>query len=400
MPDSPDFTLVRIRVKRLMGWTSVGAISFLEKKRRSKSIADIQKELNNPSLYGFEGQDEKKRSFNMSIEKGLEEAEKILTWIEGIERKKEEKKEYQRLKGSLNGLQKYLESYPSSHNEEAVLVEFSDLLMRNWKYRKEELEKGYGGISEEEKQGLSAVYRIIHQENYQHSNSFVQIPANLNQIVQSTIFLLEHLNGEKEEATRIELLEILKSFVQKSKVFVSFAETDLGQIQWMIDCLDRDPRVELLIYTDHTKNPYGGNIKSFILDSIRKSDRVLLMISSNSLNSQWVGFEVLSTLFTENLLSNQKLIPVDLDGAIWNDDFVQSARSEIQYEIERLTRRIQDNETYGHLDSFTEFEKREMLSDLKNRFGKIYYEIKNRNVLKLESLDKTCPDFLDRILGN
>lgn len=106
--------------------------------------------------------------------------------------------------------------------------------------------------------------------------------------------------------------------------FISYNQTDEEFARRLHDRLQG---AGIRCWLDKKKMRPGDPIERSIYDGIRTYDKILLCCSENSLQSWWVENEIEKTLEVERQLYKDtgekllKIIPLDLDGHIWEKDY-------------------------------------------------------------------------------
>lgn len=116
------------------------------------------------------------------------------------------------------------------------------------------------------------------------------------------------------------------------QVFISYNHKDQLQTRLIKGELEKEG---IRVFMDISDMPAGMFIDKFIDSSIQQSNFILAVISKNSLMSGWVSKEVTAG-FLANRITNKKVIPVQLDNAIFDSDFYFEAMQAIDAKIEEL----------------------------------------------------------------
>lgn len=96
----------------------------------------------------------------------------------------------------------------------------------------------------------------------------------------------------------------------KLRIFLSYSRRDLEATDVLVDALERSG-FEVLI--DRRDLPYGEEWQAELADFIRNSDTVIWLVSSHSLSSQWVNWEL-----GEVQRLNKRLVPVAIGPFDWD----------------------------------------------------------------------------------
>jgi len=92
---------------------------------------------------------------------------------------------------------------------------------------------------------------------------------------------------------------------QKIRVFISYARTDMGFADAIVEVLEKHD-IEVLI--DRRDLPYGEEWKPELLDFVRRSDAVVFIVSPRSIASRWCGWEV-----EQVKAESKRLVPIVLE---------------------------------------------------------------------------------------
>jgi hypothetical protein len=95
-----------------------------------------------------------------------------------------------------------------------------------------------------------------------------------------------------------------------AKIFISYSHQDKGFVQSIMDQINTTHH-EIVI--DNQDFEIGSPINHTILKSIAEAEFILVFLSSNSVNSNWVLKEIYSSLYCELKDKQTKLIPCIID---------------------------------------------------------------------------------------
>ncbi len=105
----------------------------------------------------------------------------------------------------------------------------------------------------------------------------------------------------------------------RPKLFISYRHADKTDAQRVKKFLE-DNGIAVIIDSTHLKA--GGNIREFIIKSIKESDATLSLVSKRSLSSPWVSMESELTLNHEMWSEGSKFIACSLDAEFFQTGFV------------------------------------------------------------------------------
>ena len=138
--------------------------------------------------------------------------------------------------------------------------------------------------------------------------------------------------------------------------FISFSSNDLDFTERLHTDLDREG-VRCWIYTKDMK--IGDKIRPIIDQSIRLRDKLLVVLSKESIKSEWVEDEVEAAFEKEQKRRETVLFPVRIDDAAMETEVAWAAKI-------RRTRHIGDFRNWKDYDSYQKaFEK--LMRDLKGK---------------------------------
>lgn len=178
------------------------------------------------------------------------------------------------------------------------------------------------------------------------------------------------------------------------KTFISYNHKDQSTAFKVRDYL-QDKGVDVIL--DQDDMAAGRSIMEFIQESIKKADAVLSIVSSNSLQSGWVGQESVASLYAV-WLADKKFIPVALDGVAFDSKFQIEALTNLKKKIESIDEDIKTIRELGS-DARDLEEDRRRITDLKNDFSKILQRLKSVLMLDIsgDNFDKNMPKVLNAL---
>ena len=103
--------------------------------------------------------------------------------------------------------------------------------------------------------------------------------------------------------------------IQFYSAFISYSHANEGFAQRLHDKLQGRG---IRCWLDKKKIQIGQKILRVVLDAIRLHDRVILCCSRASLTSNWVQTEIEETLAKEEKADREILLPLNLDGYLFN----------------------------------------------------------------------------------
>jgi uncharacterized protein YjbI with pentapeptide repeats len=133
---------------------------------------------------------------------------------------------------------------------------------------------------------------------------------------------------DEEQVTQI-IYEINRIYcdqpIQYYSCFISYSNKDLDFAKRVHDDLQNNG-VRCWLATEDMK--IGDEFRKTIGQQIRLRDKLLIILSENSIQSEWVGDEVEKALAEEKEQGTLKLFPINLDNAVFktNDDWAEKIR--------------------------------------------------------------------------
>lgn len=137
------------------------------------------------------------------------------------------------------------------------------------------------------------------------------------------------------------------------RVFISYSTRD-KEHAIRVKCFLEKSNIDVII--DRESIHPGGDIKSFISNSILNSEATISIVSKNSLLSSWVAWETIQTLNKESD-DKRKFIPLFIEDSFMDRDFTGKALDEIDKEINQIVEifKIRLNKRTGFADLYGEF---------------------------------------------
>lgn len=126
---------------------------------------------------------------------------------------------------------------------------------------------------------------------------------------------------------------ILKTVKTKyrTRVFISYSSIDIDVVKQIEERLNE---VQIEVVRDENSGKAGQKIENFI-DTIKTVDSVLLIVSENSLQSFWVGKEIVTTL-----QNGKHLIPCYLDKKFIEETFWEDLKIKIKNTVDEIVQKI------------------------------------------------------------
>jgi hypothetical protein len=156
-------------------------------------------------------------------------------------------------------------------------------------------------------------------------------------------------------------------------VFLSYSQNDTSRVAQLRNALGA---LGVSIRIDTESMVPGQPIRSFILDSIRRTEATLWVVSEASLVSGWVANEIALTLHDLELWNKRKLVACYLDDEFLSPDFRLSATDKIDArlaQIDALMPRYRDK----HIDTNDLNAEKSRLHELRTNLGILLDRIKN-----------------------
>ena len=152
------------------------------------------------------------------------------------------------------------------------------------------------------------------------------------------------------------------------------------------------------VILDSASMQAGTSINQFITNSIKASNAIVSLVSTNSLSSGWVCIETVNTLVYKDFFPEQKLIPCALDKQfLENQDFVDDTMKMLEQKITNLKKKIAErNGSTVDLD-----EKKNRLQFLHDSLPKIVLHLDTTFCIDMAAgkLETNFPLLLEAILN-
>jgi hypothetical protein len=131
--------------------------------------------------------------------------------------------------------------------------------------------------------------------------------------------------------------EVYRRFVTKVKtVFISYSNKDSDFARKLNNTLEKN---RIITWID-LKMPPGKDLMRFIKESVRGSDHTVLVVSKNSLESDWVYKEFMETLIHEHVMETKKFLPVCIDTTVYGKDYQMKLVNDIVDRLKNVSRNI------------------------------------------------------------
>lgn len=210
----------------------------------------------------------------------------------------------------------------------------------------------------------------------------------------SILYLLRQLYPRSIQKVANLPNELQGKATKQNVVFISYSHGDANIARQVVSHLE-DSGLEVLI--DEEDMTAGISIMEFIQQSIKKSDVVVSILSSKSLNSGWVGQESIALMYAA-WLADKKFIPVKLDDVAFDIDFQITAQENIIQKIQDLETKIRKLRELGG-DSRAFDDDRNRLFELKNNLGQIIQRLKSVLMVDItgENFQPSMRKVLERI---
>lgn len=161
------------------------------------------------------------------------------------------------------------------------------------------------------------------------------------------------------------------------KVFISYNHNDHFVMRAVKDELEK---AGIQVHVDVNNMNAGESIQGFIDEAFKNNDVVLSIISRNSLLSGWVNKEMTTARVLNTF--NKNWIPVSIDDACFNNDFVFEANTIIEKKMSDLKEQIMKALSANiSISSFTDELKRQ--EDLKSNISGNIAELKGLLVVDI-----------------
>jgi len=142
----------------------------------------------------------------------------------------------------------------------------------------------------------------------------------------------------KEWILRFHANNILPSF---KSVFISYSHQDSTIALKIKEKLENE---NIKITMDVNKLYPGMNFKRFIIDSIKKTEVTILIVSENSLESPWVGYETIKTINREEFTEDKKFVGCFIDKDFLSENVLLKKTEKIKKKIKKIRKIILKHE--------------------------------------------------------
>lgn len=147
-----------------------------------------------------------------------------------------------------------------------------------------------------------------------------------------------------------DMLDLFRSWVDNpehmASVFISHAHDDKPFARRLYEALQAHG---VRCWLDEKELKIGSDIEAEVVNAIGRHDKLILCCSEKSLSSTWVAHEIDRAFRREKETGQLVLLPLDLDGFVFNGDWTVRQRTTCEQIGERLVGDFRDWE--GH-DSF------------------------------------------------
>ena len=156
------------------------------------------------------------------------------------------------------------------------------------------------------------------------------------------------------------------------KVFISYSQQEKSAALEVKKFLENEGCAVII---DAEDMGAGNSIMAFIQNSIKTCDVVISMVSSHSLQSDWVGGESVAAMYAV-WLADKKFIPLRLDNVAFDIDFQIAAQETLNNNIKALKAKIKKLEGLGG-DARAFQDDLNRMNELKNNMGIILQRLKS-----------------------
>jgi TIR domain len=162
------------------------------------------------------------------------------------------------------------------------------------------------------------------------------------------------------------------------KVFISYNVLDSVYVAKIVDYFKG---TDIDYFIDSEAMMPGENIKQRVEKEIKKCDYFLIVLSQNSLASNWVLLESFFA-YMKKRVDRGKLLPVIIDDYLFNDTFVTGIVVDKQRQVDEIDLKIEElkkiSAGFTHL-----MDKRNMLTDFKNKFDVLIKDYRDSSVTNI-----------------
>jgi hypothetical protein len=118
---------------------------------------------------------------------------------------------------------------------------------------------------------------------------------------------------------------------------VSYCHADESFVQSLVAALES---ASIDVTVDYRTLRLGDSIDDFIKKAVRGTERTIIVVSQGSLRSPWVMAEFLETVLYEQFTDTARLVPIHLDGAVFDPDLPIEIDKELETKIGEVDDRI------------------------------------------------------------
>lgn len=166
----------------------------------------------------------------------------------------------------------------------------------------------------------------------------------------------------------------------KPTVFISYSSKDDERA---MDLLKRLEAEGIEVWIDEKSIETGSPLDDAIRDFIIDCDYTVVLISKNSLKSNWVNQEIVQTLQTERVQRRRKLLPILFDKNFLEDDFQIELVGRVSQELRELSEKIMRLDGMAS-DSQNLNQKKSRLHKYKANLDQVFNYLNNTNVKPAE----------------
>ncbi|MVM32734.1 TIR domain-containing protein [Spirosoma sp. HMF4905] len=164
----------------------------------------------------------------------------------------------------------------------------------------------------------------------------------------------------------------------KATVFVSYSHTDNTDLKVVTQLTNALKQANIKVVIDDESMQPGTLISQF-MERVQDVDKVVVILSENSLQSPYVGFEIM-----HSLEKKIKLIPCFLDKRFLEADFVMQVKSVVRIKIQEIRDQIKERQDADDLDGAYDLMR---LLQLWQNFGRnldeLFDELQGRKCISL-----------------
>lgn len=176
------------------------------------------------------------------------------------------------------------------------------------------------------------------------SKSALNLTIRFKALMHQLPFIQSLINISKDNEAKNDLIKLKKRWGQlrKTSVFISHSTKDIRSMEMIKEKLDRH-NINTIVDSDIIKA--GMKIQDELKKAINNSDKVVLLVSFNSLTSGWVGFEIdhfINLKTTGVAKKNIELIPIVIDKTFLDNEFETSLRKKVENELKKIKSAIKE----------------------------------------------------------